>query len=144
MLACVVTLLAWPQFVPHLVRLQLDDMYKLGSGLTLLAFLCFQWLLAIARSRRWILASKRLYTLHQMIGVFGPVFLYLHSARWGFGYLVWLAAALLANHALGLVHGMGRVLPRWMSGSWLVMHVALSVLMLVLTGFHTLQVLYRG
>jgi hypothetical protein len=139
----VLSLLAWPEVFPDVLKLQASPTYKLASGATLLAFILFQWTLALARSRRWLRTSKVLYTLHQVVGLLGPLFLYLHSARWGFGYLVWLAAALFTNHALGLVHATGRT-PKWLSATWLVTHVALSVLVLALAGFHACQVLYRG
>lgn len=143
MFGAVLLLLALPEAPATLARLQASYAYKLATGGALLCFMMFQWLLAIARSRRWLQSSRPLYSLHTSVGLYGPPLMYLHASRWGFGYLGVLMGALLANHVLGLVRSAGVGLPRWAIAGWTVAHIALSVLVVVLAGYHGWQVFYR-
>lgn len=143
LLGSVLILLALPEPPSALARAQASQTYKLLTGTVLLCFFAFQWLLALSRSRHWLQASKSLYALHQSLGLIGPALLYLHASRWGFGYLGVLTGALFANHVLGLVRSSGVGLPRWTHAWWTVTHVALSVVMVVLSGYHGWQVFYR-
>jgi hypothetical protein len=143
LLGSVLILLSLPEPPSALARAQASQAYKLATGAVLLCFLGFQWLLALARSRHWLQASKSLYALHQSFGLIGPPLLYLHASRWGFGYLGVLMGALFANHVLGLMRSAGMGLPRWAFPAWTVVHVALSVVLVALAGYHGWQVFYR-
>lgn len=132
------------QLAPHplLVKLQAEPLFKQLSGAALLVYFALQWTLSVARVRHWSQASRSLFALHQNLGVFGPALLYLHASKWGFGYLGILAGVLLANHALGIMRS-GALLPRWSIGLWAVLHIALSLLLVALAGYHVWQAYYR-
>jgi hypothetical protein len=137
-------LLAMTQLTPHplLVKLQAEQLYKQLIGAALLVYFAVQWALSIARVRHWPQASRRLFSLHQSLGVFGPALLYLHASKWGFGYLGILTGALFANHVLGIMRS-GALLPRWSIGLWTVLHIALSLVLVALAGYHVWQAYYR-
>ena len=137
-------LLLMTQLPPHplLVKLQATQLYKQLSGAALLVYFALQWTLSLARVRHWPKLSRSLFSLHQNLGVFGPALLYLHASKWGFGYLGILTGALFANHALGIMRS-GSLLPRWSIGLWTVLHVALSLVLVVLAGYHVWQAYYR-
>ena len=132
------------QLAPHplLVKLQAQQLYKQLSGAALLMYFASQWMLSVARVRRWPHASRSLFTLHQNLGVVGPALLYLHASKWGFGYLGILTGAMFANHALGIMRT-GALLPRWSIGIWTVLHIALSLALVALTSYHIWQAYYR-
>jgi sulfoxide reductase heme-binding subunit YedZ len=115
---------------------------KVATGMALALFLFFQWLLAVCRISGLLRAAKALYPWHQTIGIFAPVLLFLHSTRLGFGYLVVLGGVYFANSVVGLVNP--SAFPRMKSvfSLWTVVHVALSVLLVVLSAYHAWTALY--
>jgi hypothetical protein len=115
---------------------------KVATGAALALFLSFQWLLAACRMSGRLRAAKALHPWHQTIGILAPVILFLHSTRLGFGYLVVLGGVYLADGVVGLVNP--AAFPRMKSvlSPWTVVHVALSVLLVVLTGYHAWTALY--
>jgi hypothetical protein len=137
-------LLLMTQLAPPalLVQLQAEQWYKSLSGAGLLLYFVVQWLLSFARVSHWPYASKSLYSLHQNLGVLGPVLLYLHASKWGFGYLGLLTGALFANHLLGIMR-LAPLMPRWSIGLSTVLHIALSLVLVALTGYHVWQAYYR-
>jgi methionine sulfoxide reductase heme-binding subunit len=116
--------------------------YKIATGAVLAVFLSFQWLLAFCRMGRWGRAAKALYSWHQTVGVLAPALLFLHSTRVGFGYLVVLCSVYLVNNLLGLVNPCAFPRLRSVLASWTVAHIALSVLLVALAGYHAWTALY--
>jgi hypothetical protein len=126
---------------PLLARWQEIESYKLSSGALLAAFLLGQWFLTLARVRGWRLA-RGAHVWHQRLGAVAPVFLFAHSTRFGFGYLLMLSGVFLLNTCLGCLSP--RVLPRLRGyfKVWLPAHIALSVTLVILAGYHGWVALY--
>jgi hypothetical protein len=115
---------------------------KIATGAGLAAFLSFQWLLALCRVGGFTRAARALYPWHQTIGALAPALLFLHSTRLGFGYLIALSSVYLANNVVGLVNP--SAFPRLKSvlSTWTIVHIALSVLLVALAGYHAWTALY--
>jgi hypothetical protein len=115
---------------------------KVATGAALAVFLSLQWLLAVCRVGGFVRLAKALYPWHQTIGALAPALLFLHSTRLGFGYLVVLSSVYLANNVVGLANP--TAFPRIKSflSLWTVVHIALSVLLVALAGYHAWTALY--
>jgi hypothetical protein len=108
---------------PLLARAQADDTYKLVTGVALAGYLTFQW--SARRSR------------HQLAGAFAPLVLYLHSARFGYGYLVLLVTIYLGTTLAGTLHRPVIALRRRsLFTAWFVIHISLATLLVMLAGYH--------
>ena len=116
--------------------------YKVATGALLAAFISFQWFLAICRVTGFMRAAKALYPWHQTIGALAPALLFLHSMRLGFGYLVVLCGVYLANNLVGLVNPSAFPRIKSVLSLWTIVHIALSVLLVALTGYHAWTALY--
>jgi hypothetical protein len=121
---------------------QNNGTYKLVSGSLLALFLASQWLLAVCRWQGWNRMAKSTYVWHQRSGILAPGLLFLHSTKLGFGYILVLACTYLANTLIGLLspHTFPG-LRRWQT-PWMATHVALSILLVVMTGYHAWTALY--
>jgi hypothetical protein len=115
---------------------------KIATGVTLGVFLSFQWLLAVCRIGGFARLAKTLYPWHQTIGAFAPVLLFLHSTRLGFGYLVALSSVYLSNNLVGLVNPSAFPRIKSILSLWTIVHIALSVLLVALAGYHAWTALY--
>lgn len=120
--------------LPPLVALQAHDSYKIASGLLLVAFLGYQWALIPRRGYDLLGAVSR----HKLVGAFAPLVLYIHATRIGYGYLGWLALSYLGTAAIGIAHGpvVHRRRARWLFTTWFIAHVAASLALVVLAGYH--------
>lgn len=116
--------------------------YKVVTGTALGTFIAFQWLLAFCRTSGYARIAKALYSWHQTAGVLAPVLLFLHSTRFGVGYLVAVTSVYCANNLVGIVHAFA--FPRLKSflAGWTIAHIALSVLLAALAGYHAWTALY--
>jgi hypothetical protein len=115
---------------------------KIGTGVGLAVFLSFQWLLALCRIGRFLRFAKALYPWHQTVGALAPVFLFLHSTRLGFGYLVVLSTVYLANNLVGLANPSAFPRIKSILSVWTIVHIALSVLLVALAAYHAWTALY--
>jgi hypothetical protein len=115
---------------------------QVATGALLALFLSFQWLLAICRISGFMRAAKALYPWHQTLGALAPLLLFLHSTRLGFGYLVVLSVVYLANNLVGLVNPSAFPRIKSVLSVWTIVHIALSVLVVVLTAYHAWTALY--
>ena len=112
--------------VPWLVALQGHEVYKLATGGVLIVFLAMQWMFA-----------RRHRELHVWLGAFAPLALYAHATQFAYGYLAWLVVVYLGVGAVGLMHR--PILAhraRRLFVAWFIVHLAFSVLLLVLTAYH--------
>ncbi|MDQ3365147.1 MAG: hypothetical protein M3680_06945 [Myxococcota bacterium] len=116
-----------------LARLQANDAYKISSGCGLAGYLVVQWSVA----RRRLLDPVGAVARHRLYGAFAPLVLYLHASRFAYGYLLVLALIYLSMVCVGLVHRPVLALRvRWLFTWWVVLHVATSVVVVVLGGYH--------
>jgi hypothetical protein len=121
---------------------QKDETYKLVTGAALLTLLGFQWVLSLSRVKRWSRLARSVYTWHQVMGAVAPALLFLHSHQLGYGSVLALSLVFLLNNALGLSLV---VSPRWPKprlAAGIVLHVALSLLVVALAGYHGWTALY--
>lgn len=108
---------------PLLARAQANDTYKLVSGVVLAGYLVFQW------------SARR--TRHQLAGAFAPLVLYVHAARFGYGYLVLLVTIYLGTALAGTLHRPVIALRRRsLFTAWFVAHISLATLLLTLAAYH--------
>lgn len=129
--------------IPELEAWQRGATWKLVTGTLLVAFLAFQWTLAIVRMRAKSSAARPL-RWHRFVGALGPVLFYAHATRFGYAYLAALSSVFLGNILLGaaapLLHRLhGRAARPWtkvLALGWPIVHVAASVLTVVLTAVH--------
>lgn len=115
-----------------LVQLQRDDTFKIITGLGLAVYLHQQWSMIGHRDAR----------RHKLGGALAPIVLYLHASRFGYGYLTLLALIYLGAMASGLLHGpVVQLRAKWLFTLWFVVHVATSVILVMLGGYHVIVAL---
>ena len=116
-----------------LAHLQTERTYKLGSGLALGSLLFYQWTVGTRRLFSPVGAVAR----HKLVGALAPAVLYLHATQFGYGYLALLVWAYLGTLAVALCHRpIVRLRARTLFSVWFVVHVAMSLAVLVLGGYH--------
>lgn len=125
-----------------LSRWQQDTGYKVATGLLLGVFLAWQWFLSLCRTQRWRGIAKKMYSLHQMTGVFAPLLFFAHSTTLGVGYILILSSVYFTNALLGIASPSLSPALRRYAGPWMVSHVALSVVLIVLAVYHAWTALY--
>ena len=112
-----------------LIQLQRDDTFKIVTGLGLAVYLYQQWSMIGHRDVR----------RHKLGGALAPLVLYLHASRFGYGYLALLALVYLGSMASGLLHGpVVQLRARALFTIWFVVHLATSVLLVMLGGYHVI------
>jgi hypothetical protein len=116
--------------------------YKLGTGILLATFVAAQWFLAVCRWQRWTHLARPVYRWHQRLGSLAALFLFAHSTALGFGYILVLSLVYLANAALGVASPQAFSAVKRYQTPWMAMHVALSLLLLVLMLYHAWTALY--
>jgi hypothetical protein len=128
---------------PELDSLQNTIGYKLGSGALLAAYLWTQWQVPYLRlTKRPSIANARLAE-HKLIGVLGPLILYLHASKLGSGYTWMLTVLFLGNSALALLNRetLG-VKAKWFALCWLGLHITLAITVTALGVLHACTALY--
>ena len=126
-----------------LVNIQKNETYRLSTGIGLLMYLLSQWHLSLSRLTYRTGRAKYIYDRHKTWGALAPLFFYVHSTTIGYAYLQLLSLVYLANTAVGLFNQeILRVKDRWFFFVWMVVHVALSLLAVMLVVFHIFVVFY--
>jgi hypothetical protein len=124
--------------VSWLVRLQDADLYRAFTGLLLATYLVFQARLGARRLRDPAGSVSR----HKIYGAFAPLVLYVHTSRFGYGYLLVLVLMYLGTMVFGLLHRPVLALrARTLFTVWFVMHVAMSTLLVVFGAYHVVVAL---
>jgi hypothetical protein len=128
--------------IAALEQLQKDGTWKLVTGCALVVFLGYQWVLAALRARGSKGANKHL-RWHRCVGACGPLLFYAHASRFGYAYLAALSGLFLGNLLLGAAAPLlQRIHVKAIRLGWPVLHIAASVLTLVLTAIHTVVAAY--
>lgn len=127
-----------------LYNLQLNESYKRWSGVFLMVFILFQWLLTLTRViTRFKHISFQLTGYHKKIGALSPLFFYVHAMEFGYGYLFMLSIIFFTNMLLGVVNlDIIKSHKNWVFQSWMIIHVALSVIITAIMLFHIGVVFY--
>ena len=114
---------------PWLEALQQDDTFKVVTGLGLAVYL----------HQQWSMIGHRDVGRHRLGGALAPLVLYLHASHFGYGYLILLALIYLGSMGSGLLHGpVVGLRTKWMFTLWFVVHVATSVMLVLLGGYHVI------
>ncbi|KAA1248157.1 hypothetical protein [Aquimarina sp. RZ0] len=127
-----------------LYELQLDENYKRWSGVFVGAFIIFQWILTITRAfKRLRIYAVRFTSLHKWVGITSPLFFYVHAMEFGYGYLALLSYIFFINMILGTINlDIIKSQKDWIFQSWMITHVALSIIITFLMFFHIGIVFY--
>lgn len=128
-----------------LLRLQQQEWYKIGSGITLLLLILFQWYLSRIRANSKISAGKsiRHNNLHKWVGALSPLIYYLHAVVPGYAYLLVLTILFFGNLLLGMVSN--ETVPiknQWYFQGWMILHISISCLITALVLVHISMVVY--
>ena len=127
-----------------LYTVQLSESYKRWSGLLITILIAFQWVLTVVRvSKKLRIHSLKYTQLHKWIGVISPIFFYLHALEFGYGYLALLSYIFFTNMILGTINlDVIKSQKNWIFQSWMITHVALSIVITFITMFHIGMVFY--
>lgn len=123
---------------------QFHQMYKRWSGLVVFLLIVIQWILTIVRmTKRLAKHSEAMTNMHKWVGALSPIFFYAHSMTFGFGYLAILSYLFFMNILLGLVNlDVLKSKQHWIFQSWMITHVAFSVVITFIAVFHIGVVFY--
>jgi methionine sulfoxide reductase heme-binding subunit len=104
---------------------------------------------------QWLLTFKRTYTsdqkpqqglnLHRWSGALAPVFFYIHSARFGYGYLLFISIIYFTNFIVGNINPQGLNIHRYINNYyslWLRAHIIFSCLVSLMIIYHIYVVFY--
>jgi len=127
-----------------LVELQHGQMDRRWSGLALAIFIAFQWVLTFTRvTPKLRKHSIKMNTIHKWIGALSPIFFYIHSVNFGFGYLLLLTYIFFANALLGFINlDVIKSTSNILFKGWMIAHVAFSMFITIVMFFHIAMVFY--
>lgn len=127
-----------------LYSLQQDEMYKRWSGLGLALFILIQWLLTFSRIINKLKKhAAKVTNFHKWVGAFSPLFFYIHSISFGYGYLMLLTYIFLINNFIGYFNlDVIKSTNEALFKGWMITHVAFSIVITVLLVFHINMVFY--
>jgi methionine sulfoxide reductase heme-binding subunit len=124
-----------------LVEMQADENFKRLTGFLLVAYILHQWALSVERHNGT--RSEIKLTRHMAWGGFAPLVFYFHTHQLGYAYLVILSTVFLLTVSVGLLSretvGINK---KWYLVGWMVVHVCLSVLLVMLAGYHAFIAFY--
>jgi hypothetical protein len=125
---------AWVGCTPAwLASLQASDRYRALSGCALALYVLGQTFVGRKRKHDPVRTLAR----HRLVGACAPLVLYLHAARFAYGYLLLLAYVYLATVLLGLLYRpMQTARARQLYLGWFLAHVAAAASLVVLAGYH--------
>lgn len=123
---------------------QQDEMFKRWTGLGLFVFILFQWILTLSRLvKKFDKFSLWLKQFHNQLGAISPLFLYLHSMKLGYGYLMILSSIFLSNMLIGTINlDVIKSSNKWVFNSWMIVHVGFSIGISLLMLYHIGVVFY--
>ena len=124
-----------------LLELQNNQIYKQVTGYILFLMIGLQWYLGISRHKDKQFKNKIFW--HKNVGLFLPIFFYIHAIQYGHAYqaLIWTifilncATAYLSPDVIQLKFRLWRL-------SWFILHIALSSTLTILLCYH-LYIVYN-
>lgn len=128
----------------YLLALQLGESFKRWSGLALLIYILLQWSLTVFRSKKkWEVYAPLIMDIHKWMGALSPLVFYIHSMKLGYAYLFALSITYFTNIFLGFVHtDTIKTKAYWYFQSWMIAHVAFSLVISMLALYHIWIVFY--
>lgn len=127
-----------------LEELQEDQMYRRWSGLALSTIILFQWTLSVVRVvPKWEELSFTFKNIHNWLGAFTPLLFYVHSMHLGFAYLFVLSITFFGNFILGMFNlDLLKSKSQIVFQGWMILHVAFSFFISLVTVYHVWVVFY--
>lgn len=121
-----------------------NQMYKRWSGLAIFLLIVFQWALTFTRVVKKLRKySVKLTSWHKWIGALSPILFYVHVMNFGYGYLALLSYLFFANMLLGIINlDVIKSKKNWIFQSWMITHVAFSIVITFIAIFHIGVVFY--
>ena len=121
-----------------------NQMYKRWSGLAIFLLIVFQWVLTFTRVVKKLRKySVKLTNWHKWIGALSPILFYIHVMNFGYGYLALLSYLFFANILLGIINlDVIKSKKNWIFQSWMITHVAFSIVITFIAIFHIGVVFY--
>ncbi|MCI0734368.1 MAG: hypothetical protein L0Y38_11190 [Methylococcaceae bacterium] len=126
---------------PWLAGMQTDENFKRLTGFLLAGYILHQWSLSLDRMKGP--GSETKLSRHMAWGAWAPLVFYIHSHQIGYAYLFLLSSVFLANVTIGLLnHEVVGIHKKWYLVGWMVAHVSLSVMLVLLAGYHGFMAFY--
>lgn len=127
-----------------LLSLQQEEIYKRWSGLILASLITLQWLLTLTRVVKKLRKhALKMTSIHKWLGAVSPLVFYVHSMSMGYGYLLLLSYLFFSNALLGFINlDVIKNKSDWIFKSWMIIHVAFSIIITVLMFLHIGVVFY--
>lgn len=127
-----------------LLSLQQEEIYKRWSGLVLASLITLQWLLTLTRVVNKLRKhALKMTSIHKWLGAVSPLVFYVHSMSMGYGYLLLLSYLFFSNALLGFINlDVIKNKSDWIFKSWMIIHVAFSIIITVLMFLHIGVVFY--
>lgn len=127
-----------------LLSLQQEEIYKRWSGLVLASLITLQWLLTLTRVVKKLRKhALKMTSIHKWLGAVSPLVFYVHSMSMGYGYLLLLSYLFFSNALLGFINlDVIKNKSDWIFKSWMIIHVAFSIIITVLMFLHIGVVFY--
>jgi hypothetical protein len=136
--------LALPWKWEGLYELQLEEGFKRWSGLVLFIYIGMQWFLTTTRITPFIQKySRKVLLAHKWMGAVTPLLFYIHSMDMGYGYLFVTSLVFLTNTLIGIVNlEVLKSSYKWIFNTWMILHVAFSLIITFGTFVHIFIVFY--
>lgn len=126
-----------------LLEAQGRDLWRQVTGGMLLVFLATQWVMPWLRLSGELGRAARFLPGHRLLGAAGPLLLYLHSAKLGYGHLSILGITFLSNVLVAALDPVALAKRRPVArGAWVVAHVTLSTALIALACHHVVIGVY--
>jgi methionine sulfoxide reductase heme-binding subunit len=120
-----------------LTDLQEIEIYQQITGLALGGLIAWQWYLGFLRFTNRHHEAKRWSQPHKYSGVIAPIVVFLHSSKFGYAYVLLLNGIFIGNVVLGLLEPQSAALRnKWWQTNWLILHIAASLMTVMLMAFH--------
>ena len=120
-----------------LVEMQNDAVYRQISGIILVVFILHQWHLSLLRMQNKMAIAYHELKRHRWLGVYAPVFFYMHSHSFGYAYLFLLSTIYFSNFVVGLLHPIVcSFKKKTILDGWVTLHVGLSLFLTILISYH--------
>lgn len=125
--------------MPWLEALQSQESYKIYSGLFVVFYMIFQFIMPYNKSCETPHAYADTYQQHKLRGALAPLVFFVHSTQFGVGYLLMLSVVYFSNLLVGLFNHervSNPILRISYFKIWLPTHIVLSVVTVALIAFH--------
>ncbi len=125
--------------IPMLETLQMDNSYRIYSGIFVLFFIGLQFIRPYNKACKIPRMDACTFKNHKILGAFAPLVFFVHSSTFGVGYLFFLSIVYFSNFLVGIFnyeHIQNAQIRIRFYPKWLFLHIVLSILTVVLIALH--------